>query len=96
MRIAAALASLAPLLPYSCGASEEETAVPKRPSNEQALQLIHSCHVESIIFAHDLRVFLTLRDGRTVVVARPARTALADAAENVAGSDRCDIGIGLE
>jgi len=95
-RIAAVVASLLTLLPGSCGGSDEETRVPKRPTNEQALQLIRSCEVKSVLFAHSRRVFLTLRDGRTVVVARPDGTALADAAENAAGQGGCDIAIGLE
>lgn len=96
MRIAAAIASLVTLFPGSCGGGEQKTVVPNRPSNEQALQLIRSCEVKSVVFAHSGRVFLTLRHGRTVFVARPDRTALADAAENAAGQGECDIAIGME
>lgn len=68
----------------------------ERPTNEQALQLIRSCEVRRILFLHSGYVHLTLRGGRSVFVVRPNGTALAKAADVMAGPGRCDIAIAIE
>jgi hypothetical protein len=96
LRIAAAVASVVTLLPGPYGGHDQKTLVPERPTNEQALLLICSCEVKSILFAHSGWVYLDLRGGRTVFVARPDRTALAEAAKNAAGQGGYEIAIGME
>ncbi|MGH3093366.1 MAG: hypothetical protein ACRDOG_13715 [Gaiellaceae bacterium] len=93
MRIAATVALVGTLWAGACG-GDQKGLVPERPTNEQTLRLVRSCEVKSIVFIHGGEVHLTLRGGRMVFVARPDRTALADAAEDA--SMDCGIAIGLE
>ncbi|MGH3091728.1 MAG: hypothetical protein ACRDOG_05280 [Gaiellaceae bacterium] len=93
MRIAAMVALVRTLWAGACG-GDERTLVSDRPTNEQALRLIRSCEVKSIVFIHGGEVHLTLRGGTMVFVARPDTTALANVAEDVSGD--CEIAIGLE
>jgi hypothetical protein len=95
MRIAVSAILVGTLWSGACGGDDQRPLVPDHPTNEQALELIRSCEVEFIFFPAESGAHLTLRDGRVVTVAQPARRDdLAEAAKSV--SAECEIPISIE